>query len=213
MLAALFELDDLGERNDPRYNIAPQTRILTVRGAKAGRMAQSLLWGAPNPRGPRPLINARAETVATSPLFSPAFLRSRVLVPADGFYEWTKEGGRRQAHYFQQEGGGPFAFAGIAVEPAASSNLREPAAVILTTEATESVRAIHHRMPLIVARDDFEAWLGNTGPNDPMAVLAAGTRTSWTSRSVGPTVNNVRHDGPDCIRPEPHTPDRQRNLF
>ncbi len=215
VLAALFELDDLGDWNDPRYNIAPKTRILTVRRGREGRPAQSLLWGVLNPRDSRPLINARSETVATSPLFAPAFTRSRVLVPADGFFEWTKAGGRRQAHYFQQPGGAPFAFAGLAVNPPpAAADQGEPSAVILTTQASDSVRAIHDRMPLVVPRDGFETWLDHTvSPKALMDLILAGVGTSWISRPVGPLVNNVGNDSPDCIRPADHAPEPQGSLF
>ena len=94
ILAALFAVET-SDWNDPRFNIAPQVRIVTVRSRHGRRAAQSLLWGAVNPRDGRPLINARSETVATSPLFGRAFAEARVLVPADGFFEWTKEGARR----------------------------------------------------------------------------------------------------------------------
>ncbi len=73
---------------------------------------------------------------------------------------------------------------------------------------------IHDRMPLIVAPGDFEAWLDPASkPKTIGEVVSAGTRTEWTSRRVGPFVNNVRHDGPENIRPaEPATPP-QGSLF
>ncbi len=108
ILAALFGID-AADWNYPRYNIAPQTRVVTVRGVRGRRAAQSLLWGAINPKEGRPVINARSETVAMSPLFARAFAGSRVLVPADGFFEWTKEGAKRRGHYFRQPGSKPFA--------------------------------------------------------------------------------------------------------
>ena len=177
-------------------------------------MAQPLLWGSPNPRDSRPLINARSESVATSPLFARAFTNARLLVPADGFFEWSREGGRRQGHYFHQPGGGPFAFAGIATRPAGASVSAEPSAVILTTQASESVRAYHNRMPLIVGRRDFEAWLDPAGnPRAAIDVISAGRATEWTSHPVGPMVNNVRNDGPDCIRFAEPSPGPQGSLF
>lgn len=199
-LAALFGVDS-SDWNDPRFNIAPQVRIVTVRRGRDRRTAQSLLWGTMNPRDGRPLINARSETVATSPLFGPAFATARVLVPADGFFEWTKDGPRKVAHYFQQPGGHPFAFAGLAVPPPAASAGAEPAAVILTTKASESVREIHDRMPLIVGPDDFETWLDPAAPpRAALEVIAHGAHTQWSSHTVGPAVNNVRNDTRENIR-------------
>ncbi len=213
ILAALFGVD-AADWNDPRYNIAPQTRVVTVRREHGHRTAPSLLWGVVNPRDGRPLINARSETAATSPLFGRAFAASRVLVPADGFFEWTKEAGRRQAHYFQQPRGAPFAFAGLAVAPPAAHPSQEPAAAILTANASPSVARIHDRMPLIVAQGDFETWLDpRSKAKTLLEVMSASARTEWTSRRVGPFVNNVRNDGPENIRPAEPAPPPQGSLF
>ena len=214
ILAALFAVEGLQDWSDPRYNIAPQTRIVTVRRLRGKRVGQSLLWGAINPRDARPLINARSETTAASPLFGRAFASSRVLVPADGFFEWTKDGARRHAHYFQRPGGKPFAFAGIAVSPPATSESHEPAAVILTAQASESVKAIHDRMPLIVNPGDFDLWLNETAdPKSVHDVIAEGSKTQWTHHRVGPAVNNVRNDRPENIRFSELDPDPQGRLF
>lgn len=213
MLAALFELDDLGDWNDPRYNIAPQTRILTVRKAKKGRSAQSLLWGALNPRDSRPIINARSETVATSPLFAAAFAASRILIPADGFFEWTGRSRDRRGVYFQQPGGAPFAFAGLAMSTPRNAEI-EPRAVVLTTEASESVRLVHNRMPLIVDPAHFGAWLDNAAdPRPAQEVIRAGGSALWDSYDVGPHVNSPRNDGPECILPKGHRSEAQGSLF
>lgn len=213
ILAALFGIDT-SDWNDPRYNIAPQVKVVTVRRQGGKRRAQSLLWGTLNPRDSRPLINARSETVATSPLFAPAFANARVLVPADGFFEWTKSGTRKIGRYFQQQGGAPFAFAGIAVNPPAASGLGEPAAVILTTGASESVREYHDRMPLLVARDEFDRWLDPSQDlRDVTEVIAHGAHTQWTSHPVGPAVNNVRNDSEENVRLAEPTQEPQGRLF
>ncbi len=212
ILAALLGVDS-SDWNDPRFNIAPQVRIVTVRKTRRRHEAQSLLWGTLNPRDSRPLINARSETAATSPLFGPAFASSRVLVPADGFFEWTKIGSKRMGRYFQQPGGRPFAFAGIAVDPPPGSKLTEAAAVILTTKASDSVREYHDRMPLIVAADEFSRWLDPGDAKEAFEVIAHSAHTSWTSHPVGPSVNNVRNDSPENVRHAEPTPDAQGSLF
>jgi putative SOS response-associated peptidase YedK len=213
ILAALFGVES-ADWNDPRFNIAPQTRVVTIRGSRKGRTAQSLLWGALNPRDGKPIINARAETVATTPLFAAAFAATRVLVPADGFFEWTKQGARRQGHYFRQPGSRPFAFGGLTVQPPRSPSLPEPAVVILTGEASESVKRVHDRMPLVVSPEDFDLYLDPKAPlQEVRELLARGAHTPWASHPVGPAVNNVRNDSPENIRRvEPGT-DPQGSLF
>jgi len=212
ILAALFEADS-SDWNDPRYNIAPQVRIVAVRGARPPRATQVLLWGAANPRDKRPLINARSETVPTSPLFARAFAQSRVLVPADGFFEWTTSGARKVGRYFQRPGGGPFAFAGIAVDDVSSAEAGA-AAVILTTAAAPSVSEYHNRMPLLVQPSDFERWLApDPDSRGALEVIERGALTQWTSHPVGPSVNNVRNDSPENIRATEPEPERQGALF
>ena len=214
ILEALFEVEGEEQSDEPRYNIAPQTRILAVHRRRGKRAWQSLLWGALNPGEGRLLINARSETVATSPLFARAFAASRILIPADGFFEWTKDGARRRGRYFQRPGGGPFAFAGISVSPLARPEVEEPRVVILTTQASESVQAYHDRMPVTVRPEAFAEWLDpDANPRDAMNLMARAAETEWASYSVGPAVNNVASDGPDCIRRAGVEPERQGRLF
>ena len=105
----------------PRYNAAPSQPVAVVgpnRRDGAGRGLAMLRWGfvprwADDPDGgPKP-INAKAETVATSPPFRDSFRDRRCLIPADGFYEWGGRGGQKRPYHFRLRGGGPFAFAGV----------------------------------------------------------------------------------------------------
>ena len=220
ILAALFAVEGDEDWGGPRYNIAPQTRIRTVRPREGGRRTQSLLWGALRPGDARPVINARCETISTSPLFNRGFLTSRLLIPADGFYEWTRDRGDRRAHYFQQPGGQPFGLAGIGVTPVTGrAGIRtgadgEETAVILTTAASDSIKPYHDRMPVLVPALDFEVWLDPTANSRVVAaILAASPSQAWAGRRVGPLVNQVRNDAIECIRPDDGSPDRQGRLF
>ena len=86
----------------PRYNVAPSQAVAVVRADRDGRRSLSMLrWGlipawAKDQRVGRKLINARAETARTKPSFRAAFAARRCLIPADGFYEWKREGGVKQ---------------------------------------------------------------------------------------------------------------------
>ena len=219
ILEALFDAQGDDDGDQPRYNIAPQTRILTVRPRKGGRRTQSLLWGVLRPGDPRPVINARSETVSTSPLFSRGYLASRLLVPADGFYEWTRVSGERRARYFLQLGGQAFGMAGIGVASlrrttGAGVNHDEDAAVILTAKASDSISPYHDRMPCLVPSSAFKLWLDPDATPKALAdVLARSTSQAWISHPVSPFVNNVRNDGPDCVRAVDESGDRQGSLF
>jgi putative SOS response-associated peptidase YedK len=182
-------------------------------------------WGLIPPwsKGPDPkfpMINARAETVTEKPAYREAFRRRRCLVPADGFYEWQKVTGGRQPWHFVVidpdhvgEGGGgdgPMTFAGL------WESWKGPAGevtsfTIIVTDANDLVRHVHDRMPVIVAREDWDAWLDSD--KTPLEVAGALLRpfpaSRMQKRRVGSHVNNVRNDDLNCLSPnDPPEPGR-----
>ena len=178
----------------PRCNAAPGQDIAVVRAAAGGRWLAMLRWGlipawAKDPAIGNRLINARSETAAEKPSFRAAFGHRRCLIPADGFYEWQRRGRVRQPRLFGLRDGAPFAFAGLwerwtVPEGAAlreSRAKREPGDVvetctILTTAANRVVAPVHGRMPVILARDAYEAWLA--GGEVPLAPCPADAMTA-----------------------------------
>ncbi|MGD0265648.1 MAG: SOS response-associated peptidase [Candidatus Methylomirabilota bacterium] len=118
-LAAQFDLADLPAWS-PHYNFAPAQVVPTLLrpAPDSGRQFRLLHWGlipswAEDPRIGNRLINARAETVATKPIFRRAFRERRCLILADGFYQWQRQDRRRQPFYIRLRDGRPFAFAGL----------------------------------------------------------------------------------------------------
>ena len=104
----------------PRYNIAPSQDVAVVRRLPddLDRKLAMLRWGlipawVKDPAKARQPINAKSETVAELPTFRAAFRQRRCLIPADGFYEWKQEGGRKQPVYICTKDRQPFAFAGL----------------------------------------------------------------------------------------------------
>lgn len=219
-LAEAFGLEEVPEVG-PRYNIAPSQPVLVVRRAEAGgRLAAILRWGLSPARGDEDsrgvegaappdgrrtglLINARAETVGRKPTFREAFLRRRCLVPADGFYEWKRAGRGKQPFHIRLRDGGPFAFAGIWEPP--PEGRAEPGAagscVLLTTEPNELLLTLHDRMPVILARESYELWLGEGTPASLHRVLRPYPASALFASPVGPAVNSPETEGPGCLAP------------
>jgi putative SOS response-associated peptidase YedK len=229
-IAETFELADPGEIPElaPRYNIAPTEPVAAVRVARGGdgrpgrRVLELRRWGlvphfAEKMAGP-PLFNARAETVARRPAFRDAFRRHRCLIPADGFYEWRAVSGRRQPFHLRREDRRPFALAGLYARwhpPADDARGdgdtgREPREVepldsctIVTTEANALLAPIHDRMPVILPREAWEAWLDPDARD--LAALEALLRPAdpdgWVSYPVDPAMNRARHDEPSNVEP------------
>ena len=207
-LAQLFELNE-PPALPPRYNIAPTETIATVRRPEgdSGRELAMLRWGLIPPWVKEPdvgsrMINARAETVASSPAFRAAFRRRRCLILADGFYEWQKVGKRKQPYYFRLQDGLPFAFAGL------WEHWEGPAGVIqsctlITTEPNEVVAPVHDRMPVILDRASYELWLDPEveRPELLRPLLRPYLPEQMSAYPVGLAVNSPSNDDERCIAP------------
>ena len=228
---AVRRLFDFPERPNlaVRVNIAPSQDVAAVRlgadGASARHFAW-LRWGlipswAKEPGIGNRMINARAETIAEKPAFRAAFRRRRCLIPADGFYEWKTERGRKQPYRIALEGGAPFAFAGLweRWEGAGEAGAVE-SCTIVTTEANARLKAIHHRMPVILAPGAYEAWLDPATPGAEAQALLRPAPSEWfTAYRVSPKINSPANDDPALIAPldeadeAPEPPDPQPQLL
>ncbi len=193
----------------PRYNIAPQQPILTLFNERKPRLGISQ-WGlvphwATDPTMGSRLINARSETVAEKPTFRSALKNQRCLIFADGFFEWKKEPNQKlkTPMYIRLKSGALFAFAGLYAHWQGADGSELTTATILTTAPNTLVYTIHHRMPVILRREAIDTWL-NPDVYDPAALTPLLTRYPAEEMEAYPVsrlVNNVRHDGPDCIEP------------
>ena len=190
---------------EPRYNIAPSQDVPVVAEDRRGRRMGLLTWGlvpgwAHEP-GPG-IINARAESVADKPSFREAFEGRRCLVPADGFYEWRKDGGSKIPYWIHPPRGGLISFAGIwerwrrpGVEPLHTF-------AIITTDASDDVAAVHDRMPVVVAAEARVRWLDRSTPReDLLPLLRAAPSGSLTLRRVSSRVNRPAEDDVALIEP------------
>ncbi len=193
-----------------RYNIAPTQNVAAVRlrSEQHTRELVFLRWGliprwAKDTKIGNSLINGRADTVAEKPSFRSAFKHRRCLVIADGFYEWKKQGTKKQPFYFQLKDGEPFAFAGLWESWSPPDGEKIESCALLTTEANEVVSPVHDRMPVILQKEDYEIWL------DPAVqererlqpLLAPYPSGQMKAYPVSTTVNNARNDVAACVEP------------
>jgi putative SOS response-associated peptidase YedK len=207
---ALARFFDLGEVPllAPRYNIAPTQLVLAVRrtAGEEKRQAVFLRWGlipswAKDAQIANQLINARSETAADKPAFRTALRRRRCLIPADGFYEWLREGKKRQPYCFRLWGDGLFAFAGLWEHWTDPAGAAVETCTILTTEANDLVRPVHERMPVILRPRLFASWL-DAALQDPGSVtplLRPYPAEEMRGFPVSPWVSDPRHEDPRCL--------------
>lgn len=209
-LAALAEFNEqlagaAGAGWTPRYNVALTSLMPVVFKRAKVTALEKMTFGFNLPArsaAERPLLvgNARSETILAKPSFRDAAQHRRCLVPADGFFEWEKQGETRLPHYFTLKERRPFFFAGI-WEPATAAI--PPAFCIVTTTPNPLIAAIHDRMPVMLGPNSGPAWLGDE-PLEP-ARLTQLCRPlpadKMTVHRVDPRVNNARYEAPDCINP------------
>ena len=201
-------LFDLAECADftPRYNIAPATDIPVIRRSPTNQNVLHLLrwgliphWSKDSTSGSR-LINARSESLTEKPSFRSAFARRRCLIPADGFYEWDRQGTTKQPYYFTERNGELLAVGGLWESWTAPDGSLLRTTCIITTQATGEVALIHDRMPLIIQHRDVGTWLTGT-PEEVQKLLrpaSYGTLRSWP---VSRKVNRVQEEGSKLIEP------------
>ncbi|HEX3802618.1 MAG TPA: SOS response-associated peptidase [Solirubrobacteraceae bacterium] len=202
------------------HNIAPGSDVLTVTTDRDGQPRGELLrwglvpsWAEKSTTGFK-MINARAETLMDRAAYRKPFERFRCLIPADGFYEWQPIPAekRKQPFHITRADGRLFAFAGLwsvwhRGEP---DELRS--CTIITTGANERIAKVHDRMPVILEPDEEAFWLQHDAPLDALQALLRGPSSEEIAlRPVGPAVNDVRYDGPECLLDPP--PAAQESLF
>lgn len=215
-------LDAIEDDLEEDYNVAPTKPVPAVleRRSKEApeevvRQLRSLRWGlvpswAKDLSVGARMINARIETVDEKPAFRKAFRDRRCLLPADGYYEWYELEPRsgatkphKQPFFIRPRDGEIMAMAGLYEFWKSPEGEWVTTCTIITTDASDDLGRIHDRMPMVVRRDQWDAWLdpGRTDPEDVRALLRPAMSGTMEAYPVSPLVSNVKNNGPELIQP------------
>ena len=203
-LVEVFEVPPVTFDYRARYNIAPSQDVPVVASDRRGTRLGLLRWGfvpvwADDPSIGSRMINARAESLLDKAAFKRAAVSRRCLVPADGFYEWAAEGGRKVPYWIHSPDREPMGFAGIWER----SHLRgrEPvfSMAIITVDANDWIQHLHDRMPAIVPATDRKAWLDTETPIADALSLLNPYEGALEAYPVSTLVNSPANDEPGCI--------------
>jgi putative SOS response-associated peptidase YedK len=220
-LARYFQavLDDTADpERAPSYNVAPTDPVvgLTLRpDSETGeltRLLRGYRWGlipswAKDPSSGSRLFNARSESVATKASFRAAFKGHRIIIPADGFFEWrTINKGPKQPHFFTRTDGAPMAFAGLSEWWRDKRTPDAPpirSCTIITSSAGPDMDGIHDRMPVILDPATFDLWLdpANDDTSELLSLLHAPPAGTVQHHPVGQQVGNVRNNDASLVEP------------
>jgi putative SOS response-associated peptidase YedK len=194
----------------PRFNIAPTQPVPVIRQhpEEARRNLSMMRWGlipswAKNTSGAARMINARSETADSLPAFREAIKLRRCLIPADGFYEWQRQGSAKQPFCFEVNDSELFAFAGLWERWKDPSGQWIRSCSILTTMPNALTSAIHDRMPVILDKSDYDLWLdpGMTKGENVTVLLKPYDARLMRLYPVSNRVNQVQNDDADCAAP------------
>ena len=193
----------------PRYNIAPTENVAVVRQRRdhPSRTLSGMRWGlipywSKDAKGAARMINARSEEITEKPAYREAFQQRRCLVPADGFYEWKREGKSKQPFHLGMTDDSLFAFAGIWERWKNPAGEIIKSCAILTTTPNNLLSGIHDRMPVILSPDDYEEWLNPAADIEVLKpMLKPYSSRTMRMYSVSTAVNRAGYDAPDCIAP------------
>ena len=207
----IFNIDKVSFEVIPNYNVAPTQEILAVVCHDNENKLEKLHWGlvpfwAKDISIGSGMINARAETISKKSAFRNAFKKRRCLIPANGFYEWKGAKLNKQPYYVSIPSGEPFAFAGLWETWTDKERGEESvykSCTIITASASETIREIHHRMPVILDQKFHEKWL-NVEIQDPKKleiILQKGLIHDMKYYPVSKLVNSVKNNDPNCMKP------------
>jgi putative SOS response-associated peptidase YedK len=219
-LPGLVTVSLIEERFPPRWNGAPSQDFWVIRrNPDTGEYRRDRLrWGFRTQwmrdAGSGGQINARAERIATAPMFRQSYEKRRCLIPVDNFFEWKAIRGAKakQPYAVAMRDGSPYAVAGL------WTSYREGEEVlrsfgIITCPANTLIAEIHHRMPVIISPENYDRWLSpiEPDPHDLLAPYPSETMVIWP---ISTRVNTPRNDSEDIlerVEPFPESPRSERS--
>ncbi len=207
VIAKIFGIADWDVEYPPCYNIAPTQDILIVINDGKRKLIKSRWgfvpsWSRDLDTGYR-MINACAETAASSRTFKSAFEKQRCLVIADGFYEWQKEGTTKKPFYIRLKSHKPFGFAGLYNVWISPDGEKFTTSTIMTINANELIMPVHDRMPVVTPADKYDLWLD---PRVQDSSAFPGVLNPYPSGEmelfpVTQQVNSIKYNSPEIIKP------------
>ncbi|TLS35704.1 SOS response-associated peptidase [Pseudalkalibacillus caeni] len=197
-----------GFEYEPAYNIAPGQEIVTVINSNGSNKIGKLKWGlipfwAKDSKIGNKLINARAETIAKKPSFKHSFQRKRCLVLGDSFYEWKKEDDKKIPMRIRVDQGRLFAMAGLWDKWKDKNGESVFTCTIITTRPNDLMKDIHNRMPVILSKEEEQAWLDprNQNANDLEELLVPFPEHKMDAYRISSAINSPKNNFPECIKP------------
>jgi putative SOS response-associated peptidase YedK len=202
-----FDLTTVPASMSPRYNIAPTQPVAVITNENPRELTfykWGLIpsWSKDTSAGAK-MINARSESAAEKPSFRSAFRRRRCIIPTDGYYEWLERAGEKVPLFIHFDKREVFGLAGLWEVWHSPEGDELRTCTILTTDANDFMKPFHHRMPVILNKEDYALWL--SPDEEPAPVLQALMKPyegdNLAAYAVSKLVNKPINDSPELIQP------------
>ncbi len=200
----IFNLDQIEIELEPSNNIAPTQDVAVILDENGGSKLTAMRWGlipfwAKDIAIGSKLINARSETIDEKPSFKHSFQKRRCLIVANGFYEWQKRGTQKFPYFIHLKDNKPFCFAGIYDNWKSPVGEKVISCSIITTDASQVIKSIHPRMPVILSESDFSMWFNNRNVKELKQLLVPYSHSDLDFYEVSQEVNSPANNYPELI--------------
>jgi|TARA_Y100000992_G_scaffold245693_1_gene176959 putative SOS response-associated peptidase YedK len=181
--------------NTDNFNAHPSQKLPVIKSYTNGKALELCEWGLVPSWSKKlnkfsPLINARKETLTEKVTFKSLIQTSRCIVPADGYYEWKREDKNKIPYYFTKEDNEIMFFAAIH---------QNNKFCIITREATEKIKNIHHREPLIINQSQINNFLNIK--KEVMEILNSIKPPNLKFHEISKDVNNPLNNDQALVKP------------
>ncbi|XP_047967508.1 abasic site processing protein YoqW-like [Salvia hispanica] len=201
------------DRYRPSYNVAPGFSVPVVRlddggGDGDGVVSHCMKWGLVPSFTKKTdkidhfkMFNARCESIREKAPFRRLLPKNRCLVSFEGFYEWKKDGSKKQPYYVHFKDGRPMVFAALFDSWKNSEGETLYTFTIITTSSSSSLEWLHDRMPVILgSKESTDWWLNDSSLSSLDKILKPYEETDLAWYPVSPAVGKISFDGPECIK-------------
>lgn len=199
-----YDISNHSQFKLPRYNISPSNEVVSVLHDGSKHRVGTLKWGFrplyTTSDRPLEIINVKGETVFDKAIFKTSVLQRRCVILADSFYEWKSDKSDKNPYRFMTDQK-VFPMAAI-WQTVATSGRKIHTVAIITTHNNDTLKGIHHRMPVILTKEDEKIWLNNKIKDIPTLkkLIKPYNDKLMHFEQVSSLVNNPRNDDVSLIR-------------
>lgn len=209
-----FNIEVFDDKYSPSYNCAPSQNLAVITNTKPEKL-NYFKWGlipfwSKDPKIGNKLINARSESLTEKASFKTAFAKRRCLIPANGFYEWKRDGKEKIPYRIFIRSEDIFAMAGIWEIWKDAKGKQVNTFSIITTTPNSLMKTIHNRMPVILNKNDEKAWLFENDPSFLKTLLKPYDPDIMGAYQISSMVNSPANNSPELIE---EVKDGQNKLF